>query len=75
MTKGMTRPIWTVAMAALAAASVRAADVRPDLGREQVGKPPASFEPMVGTWLVVQDGPDKVVEVDSASCTAPPTRS
>jgi hypothetical protein len=23
-----------------------------------------SFEPMVGTWLVAQDGPDKVIEVD-----------
>src|SRR4051794_15688661 len=41
-----------------------AADLKVDLGKEQVGKPPATFEPMVGTWVVAQDGPDKVVMVD-----------
>ena len=52
------------AIVVLAAASSWAAEVKPDLSREQVGKPPVSFEPMVGTWLVAQDGPDKVIEVD-----------
>jgi hypothetical protein len=28
---------------------VRAADIKVDLGGEQVGKPPNKFEPMVGT--------------------------
>jgi hypothetical protein len=41
-----------------------AADRKVDLKAEQVGKPPATFEPMVGTWVVAQDGPDKVIMVD-----------
>lgn len=41
-----------------------AADKRVDLANEQVGKPPAAFEPMVGTWVVVRDGRDKVIMVD-----------
>ena len=60
----MTRIPSALAVAALAAAPLLAADVKPDLGKEEVGKPPASFEPMVGTWTVVQDGADKVIEVD-----------
>jgi hypothetical protein len=43
---------------------VTAAEIRVDLAKEQVGKPPAAFEPMVGTWVVVQDGADKVIAVD-----------
>jgi hypothetical protein len=35
-----------------------------DLSQEQVGKAPARFEPIVGTWVVAQDGPDKVIAVD-----------
>ena len=34
------------------------------LSKETVGKPPATFEPMVGTWVVAQDGADKVIMVD-----------
>src|SRR5881396_3731388 len=41
-----------------------AADLKVDLSKEQVGRPPATFEPMVGTWLVAQDGSDKVIMVD-----------
>src|SRR6476646_6452122 len=41
-----------------------AADVKIDLSKEQVGRPPATFEPMVGTWIVAQDGADKVIMVD-----------
>jgi hypothetical protein len=41
-----------------------AADKRVDLANEQAGKPPATFEPMVGTWIVAQDGRDKVIMVD-----------
>jgi len=41
-----------------------AADLKVDLSKEQAGKPPAAFEPMVGTWVVTQDGPDKVIMVD-----------
>ena len=41
-----------------------AADHKVDLSKEQVGKPPAVFEPIVGTWTIVQDGHDKVVKMD-----------
>jgi hypothetical protein len=48
----------------LAAAALRAADIKVDLSKESVGRPPATFEPMVGTWLVAQDGADKVIMID-----------
>ncbi len=41
-----------------------AADVKINLASEQVGKPPTTFEPIVGTWLVAQDGGDKVIMLD-----------
>jgi hypothetical protein len=43
---------------------VAAADMKVDLTKEQVGRPPTTFEPMVGTWVVVQDGADKAIMVD-----------
>ncbi len=49
---------------ALSVVSVLAADVKVDLSKEDVGKPPVTFEPIVGTWIVVQDGADKVIMVD-----------
>jgi hypothetical protein len=45
-------------------ASLNAADIKVDLSKEQVGKTPVNFEPMVGTWVVAQDGADKVIMVD-----------
>jgi hypothetical protein len=48
----------------LLAIGLLAADRKVDLGKEQVGKPPASFEPMVGTWLIAQDGGEKVIMLD-----------
>ncbi len=47
-----------------AIAALRAADLKIDLSKEQVGRPPVSFEPMVGTWVVAEDGADKVIMVD-----------
>src|SRR5215472_8230224 len=41
-----------------------AAEIKVDLGKEQPGKTPTTFEPMVGTWVIAQDGPDKVIMVD-----------
>ena len=41
-----------------------AANITVDLSKETVGKPPATFVPMVGTWTIVQDGADKVIMVD-----------
>ncbi len=51
-------------LAALCSTAVDAADRKIDLSKEQVGKPPASFEPIVGTWVVTQDGSDKVIMID-----------
>jgi hypothetical protein len=53
-----------VAAAMLCVGALRAAEMKVDLSKEVVGKPPAAFEPMVGTWVVAQDGADKVVMVD-----------
>jgi len=39
-------------------------ETRVDLSREEIGKPPTTFEPIVGTWLVAQDGAEKVIMVD-----------
>jgi hypothetical protein len=55
----------SIAIAALVLVTpLRAADVKVDLSKEVVGRPPATFEPMVGTWVVAQDGADKVIMVD-----------
>jgi hypothetical protein len=65
------RPISFAAVVAAATlttlisgATILAADIKVDLSKEQVGRPPATFEPMVGTWTVVQDGPDKAIMID-----------
>jgi hypothetical protein len=50
--------------AALLAAPAGAADLKVNLAGEQAGKPPAAFEPMVGTWVVAQDGGEKVIMID-----------
>jgi hypothetical protein len=48
----------------LASAALLAAETRVDLSKERVGRPPETFEPIVGTWVVAQDGADKVIMVD-----------
>ncbi len=48
----------------VAVTALHAADLKVDLSKETVGRPPATFEPMVGTWLVAQDGADKVIMID-----------
>jgi hypothetical protein len=53
-----------VAAVLLALVALRAADLKVDLSKETVGKPPTTFEPMVGTWVVAQDGADKVIMID-----------
>ena len=50
--------------AVLVAATAAAADIRVDLSKEQPGKAPVTFEPIVGTWVVAKDGPDKVIMID-----------
>ncbi len=59
-----SRRVWTVGLAALAMAPLVAAEIKVDLKKEIVGKQPETFEPMVGTWVVAQDGADKVIMVD-----------
>ena len=55
----------TIAIASLVLVTpLVAADLKVDLSKEAVGKPPATFEPMVGTWVVAQDGADKVIMID-----------
>ncbi len=54
----------TVAAAAAAVVVITADEIKIDLSREQVGRPPQVFEPIVGTWIVAQDGSDKVIMVD-----------
>jgi hypothetical protein len=52
-------------IAALAlVAALQAADIKVDLSHERVGRPPATFEPMVGSWVIGEDGGEKVVMVD-----------
>jgi hypothetical protein len=63
--------IAAVALTALVAlASLRAADVKVDLSKEKVGAEPTTFLPMVGGWVVVQDGPDKAIQVDGTQWKA-----
>jgi hypothetical protein len=52
------------AVAFLLTASLRGADIKVDLSREQVGRTPVTFEPMVGSWVVAEDGSEKVIMVD-----------
>src|SRR5205823_11411151 len=64
--KFMTRKSCAVAIMLGAALllPLQAADRKVDLSKEKPGAPPKSFEPMVGTWVVAQDGGDKVIMVD-----------
>jgi hypothetical protein len=58
------RRITLIVFIALLALSLGAAEKKIDLSKEQVGKPPVSFEPMVGTWVVVEDAKEKAIMVD-----------
>src|SRR5213596_1904446 len=60
----MTIRLAVVGVGLVLSAAVHAADLKVDLAKEQVGKPPTTFEPIVGTWIVAQDGPDKVIVID-----------
>ena len=61
------RWLHVAAMAgAVAVVAAQAKETRVDLSKETVGKPPQTFEPIIGTWIVAQDGPDKVIKVDGA---------
>jgi 3-keto-disaccharide hydrolase len=56
--------LFVIALVAAALVTAAASDIKIDLSKEQVGRAPQTFEPIVGTWVVAQDGPDKVIMVD-----------
>src|SRR5262245_35758865 len=60
-------------IAAVAIAGARAQSTQVDLSKEVVGAMPVTFEPMMGTWVVAQDGSDKVIKVDGAAYKAAQT--
>jgi hypothetical protein len=60
----------TLALVALPLVRLGAQDIKVDLSKETVGKAPQVFEPMMGTWIVVQDGADKVIKVDGSQYAA-----
>lgn len=61
----ISRAQVTGTAAALAATvALVAAPTKVDLSKEKVGAAPATFEPMVGTWVVAEDAGEKVIVVD-----------
>jgi hypothetical protein len=56
--------IGAVITATALMSSLHASEVRVDLSKERIGRAPQAFEPMVGSWVIAQDGPDKVVMID-----------
>ncbi len=48
----------------LATLCLAATITKVDLRKEHVGKPPAVFEPIVGTWLIAEDAGEKVIMLD-----------
>jgi hypothetical protein len=62
--KTIRRYGFSLLTSVLLAATVSGAEIKVDLAKEQAGKTPVTFEPMVGTWVVGQDGSDKVIMVD-----------
>ena len=51
-------------VALAAALAMVAPQIKVDLTKEKVGRPPETFEPIVGTWVVAEDAGEKVVMVD-----------
>jgi hypothetical protein len=62
--KPPARLLFAALASCLAAVTAHAADLKPDLKKDEVGKTPVTFEPMVGTWVVAEDGKEKVIRVD-----------
>jgi hypothetical protein len=64
--KAVARQAVPVLLALAPFVPLSAAERTIDLAKEEVGKPPATFEPMVGSWVVALEGGDKVIKVDGA---------
>ena len=60
----MSASIRTVVASALLIVPLSATEVKVDLSKERVGRPPQAFEPMVGAWVIAEDAGEKVVMVD-----------
>jgi hypothetical protein len=60
----MKRSMAALVVALGVLAPLAAAEIKVDLSKERVGAPPATFEPMVGTWVVAEDAGEKVIVVD-----------
>ena len=58
------RSSFIAAAVVLAIVSLNAAEIKVDLGKEQLGKTPKAFQPIVGAWIVAKDGDDPVIMVD-----------
>ncbi len=73
--RGSVVAVLCVSCGLLAIAALGAQEMKIDISKEVVGKAPTVFEPQMGTWVVAQDGPDKVIKVDGeaykASLSAP----
>jgi hypothetical protein len=60
-----TQYLWVIIFSVAALAAPKGAgDQKVDVSLERVGQPPTVFEPMVGSWIVTEDGKDKVIMVD-----------
>ena len=66
----MKKILLTMAALAVTTTLVAQQSTKVDLSKETVGKPPTTFEPQMGTWVVAQDGPDKVIKVDGEAFKA-----
>jgi hypothetical protein len=51
-------------MVAALVTPLSATDLKVDLSKETPGSAPTTFEPIVGTWVVTQDGGENVIMVD-----------
>lgn len=60
----MKRSLRSLLVLLMAVFPALPAEIKVNLKSEQVGKTPNTFEPIVGTWLVAQDGGDKVIMID-----------
>jgi hypothetical protein len=58
--KALSAALVVVGLGVVALSAPRAVD----LSKEKVGAPPATFEPMVGAWVVAEDAGQKVVMLD-----------
>lgn len=62
--KSLSLALLAVLLVTLLVTQSFAKELKVNLSDQKPGAPPTVFEPMVGTWLVVKDGNENVIEVD-----------